>query len=117
MRLVCEFLSTITGTFSEVDGDSQSSGTRRNVDGCSTSKVESTLDGRPSVRVPRHTRERVVNNGRPNESEQERRTKTTAFRHSANSDDRAMRRVTRSDRPQSHIIPRNTYVMAANMHW
>ena len=89
MGLVGKLLSPVTGTFSEVDGDGKSGGTRGDMDGRSTSEVQATLDERPSVRVPRHTCEWVVDDGRPDEGKQKGGTEATAFGDSTNGNDRA----------------------------
>jgi len=86
--LVGEPLSPVAGTLSEVDGDGKGGGTGGDVNGSPTSKVETTLDERPSVGVPRHTRKWVVDNGRPDEGEQKGRAEATAFGDSANGDHR-----------------------------
>ena len=91
MGLISELLSSVTGTLSEVDGDGKGGGTRGDMDWSSTGEVETSLDERPTVGVPGHTCQWVVDDGRPDEREQEGRTKATAFGHRTNRNDRAER--------------------------
>jgi len=112
--LVGEFLRSITGTLSEVDGDGEGGGARRNVNGSSTSEIETTLDVRPSVGVPCHAGKRTVDNRRPDENEYKGGAHATAFGDGTNGKDRAKMATIQTADLVGNL---ETYVMAANMHW
>ena len=65
--LVGEFFGPITAALAEVDGNGKGGGTRGNVDGSSTRKIETTLDERPTLGVPGHVGEWIVDDCSPEE--------------------------------------------------
>lgn len=67
--LVCETLGAVASSFTEVDGDGEGSGTRGNVNGGSTSEIETTHVEDPSLRVPCPACDRAVDDGQPAEEE------------------------------------------------
>jgi hypothetical protein len=69
MRLVGQRLRSISSSLSEIDRNSQSSSSGGDMDGSSTSEVESSQDERPPVGVPCPASDRVVYERRPDEDE------------------------------------------------
>ncbi len=59
----------VSGTLAEHDGESESSGTGGDVDGCATGEIETAELERPTVRIPGPVGDRVVDDGRPDEDE------------------------------------------------
>lgn len=86
MGLVREPLGSVPATLSEVDGDGQSGGSRRNVHGSSSGKVETTHDEGPTVGIPGPVGNRVVDDGRPDEDEHHCGTEAAAFCDTADGD-------------------------------
>ena len=91
MGLVREFLGSITRTLSEVDGDGEGGGTGGDVNGSSAGKIETTLDERPTVGIPRHAGKWIVDERRPDEDEYKGGAQTTTFGHSTNSENWTMK--------------------------
>ena len=79
MGLVCEALRSVSAALAKIDGNGQCGGTRRNMDGCTTSEIETTENERPAVGVPRPTSDGIVNYGRPDESKKDGGTQACAF--------------------------------------
>jgi hypothetical protein len=79
MWFVGEAFSSIAASLAEVNRDSESGSARGNVHGGSTSKVETSEFVRPSVRVPGPVGNRVVDERRPNEDKDNRRTELAAL--------------------------------------
>jgi hypothetical protein len=71
MGFVGQSFSSVSSSFAEVDGDSQSSRSGADVHGSSSGEVETTLLEYPTVGVPRPACNWVVDNRRPNKDKQE----------------------------------------------
>lgn len=93
MRLVRKFLGSVPGPLSEVDGNREGSRTGGDVNGRSTSKIETTRGERPSVGVPCHAGKWAVDDRGPDEREHKNRSQATAFGDGTNSKDRAGKRL------------------------
>lgn len=65
------YLSAVATALAEVKGDSKRGGTRGNVDGGSTSEVETAEDEGPAIRVPGPIRDRIIDERCPHENEDE----------------------------------------------
>ena len=77
--LVGEAFSAVAPTLAEVDGNGKRRGTGRDVDRCASGEVKATHDEGPAVGVPRPARDRIVNDGRPDESKHDRWAEPCAF--------------------------------------
>lgn len=87
MGFVSETFGPVTASFTEVDSDSESSGTGVDVDRGSTSEVENTeLEG-PSGRVPGPACDRAVDDSEPDEEEDHDGTDLGSFGESTDSND------------------------------
>lgn len=79
MRLVSQLFSSITSSFTEVQGDGKGGRTRSDVYGGSTSEIKSTEKISPSVRVPGPTCDGAVDQGEPTKDEREDGSDTGTF--------------------------------------
>lgn len=69
MWLVGETLGSIATAFAKVDGDSEGGGSGGDVDGRSTSEIETAKDEGPAIAVPCPAGDGVIHKGRPDEDE------------------------------------------------
>mgnify|MGYP007051637637 CR=1 FL=1 len=86
MGLVRKTLSAVALALAEVDGDGESGGSGNDVDGGSSSEVETTEDEGPASAVPGPACDGVVDDGGPDEDEDEKRAETTTLRNSTDSE-------------------------------
>lgn len=85
--LVCETLGSVAAALAEVKRDGESGSSGRDVHRGSASKVKSTHDEGPAVGVPGPAGDRVVNEGRPEEGEDQDGAETCPLSNSAHCDD------------------------------
>lgn len=85
--LVGEPFSAVASTLAEVQGDSKRGSTRRDVNGGTTSKVETAHDKRPAVGVPCPASEWAIDKGEPAEEEDHNGTNTRSFSETTNGKD------------------------------
>lgn len=87
MRLIREPLSSPTTSLAEIDRNSESGGSGRDVDGCAACEIEPATDEDPSFRVPCPAGDGIVNKGAPYEDKDEERAEARALSDSSNSED------------------------------
>ena len=83
MGLVCKAFRTVPTTLAKVDRDGEGSSSRDDVDRGSSGEVKSTEDEGPAVGVPCPAGDGVVDNGCPNEDEDEDRAELSTFSNSS----------------------------------
>lgn len=69
MGLVGESLGSVSPSLAEVECDSEGSGTGRDMDGRSTSEIESTESSSPTVETPSPSGDGAVDDGQPDKDE------------------------------------------------
>lgn len=87
VRLVCEALSPVSPPLAEIQRDSESSGTTRDVDWCSTSKVETAHDERPASSIPCPAGNGAVDKRKPDKDEDENRSHPAPLSKCSDSND------------------------------
>lgn len=89
VRFVCEFNPPIPTSLAEIDGDGQSGGTAADMNRGTTSKVVAPFDKRPPVGVPGPTRDRVIDQGGPDEHEYDDRAEAGTISEATDREHRA----------------------------
>ena len=79
MRLIRQSLRSIPTTLAEVQRNRQRRGTTADMDWCSSCEIETAEDERPAGGVPGPAGDRVVDEGGPDEDEEEEGAETAAF--------------------------------------
>jgi hypothetical protein len=87
VRLVGESLSSVASSLAKVEGNGEGSGTRGNVDGRTTGKVEGTERTSPTVGTPGPGSDRAVDDGQPDEDKDHDGTDTCSFSETTNGED------------------------------
>lgn len=108
MWLVSKALSAVTAALAKVDREGEGGGTRRDVDGSSSSEVETTQNEGPTIGVPCPASNGIIDNGCPYEDEDKERAETTAFGDGTNGDHGPMRTdLTREDEREGTVDVRD----------
>lgn len=79
MRLVGQSFGPISSPLAQVESDSKRSRTRGDVDGGTSSIVECSEDEGPTLGVPGPTGDRAVDDGEPDEHEEDDSGESTSF--------------------------------------
>jgi hypothetical protein len=84
--LVGESFGSVSPSLAEVERDSEGSGTGRDVDGRTTSKVESAKGGSPTVETPSPGGDGTVDDSQPDKDEDHDRSDTCSFSETTSSE-------------------------------
>jgi hypothetical protein len=88
VRSVVKFMGAVSTALAQHDGIGEGGGTRRDVDGSTSSEIESAQLVDPTVGVPRPAGNGIIDNGCPDKDEDDGRKHTTTLGDSANGESR-----------------------------